>query len=250
MKRLISKILYSLPLTALLAIQPDVSHAGGDIVKWNYPAIWSGFYAGVHLGYGEAEYDGFFDALEEPPARTAYANDLNLGGAIGGVHLGYNWQRHNIVYGLEAHISATAIKDTATDADITTGDSIEGEIDYLASIRGRLGLVNNQTYVYATAGLAYADASYTAIDNNGASTGKVEFEDTGYVVGAGFEKMLSPEGLRLKIEGLYYIFDETVDTSSLTTDSDAGDFVRFDDIWTVKVGLSVPLGGYSHRSYK
>ncbi len=250
MKRHFLKALYSLPLATLLLIQPDFAFAGGSLVKWNYPAIWSGLYAGVHIGYGKADYDGYFDAGEEPEDRIAYADYLKLNGGIGGVHIGYNWQRHNIVYGLEASISGTAIKDRATDADTTTGDSIEAEIDYLASFRGRLGIVHNKTYLYATAGLAMADASFSASDNNGTTRGKVEFEDTGYVVGGGFEKILTPEGLRLKVEGLYYKFDDTIDTSTLTADSDPGDFARFDDIWTVKVGLSVPLGGYSRRSYK
>jgi len=60
---------------------------------------WKGFYVGGHTGYAWSELiytegPGMFGGPDAIP--------FGLEGAIGGVHLGYNWQTGNIVYGLEA----------------------------------------------------------------------------------------------------------------------------------------------------
>ena len=82
-------------LVVLIATAALTAPARADGGRWPpgaeapyYPAIWQGLYGGVNVGYG-------------------WSGDAN--GAVGGGQLGYNWQRNQFVYGLEADISAADI---------------------------------------------------------------------------------------------------------------------------------------------
>ncbi|MGH1353039.1 MAG: outer membrane protein [Methyloligellaceae bacterium] len=213
--------------------------AGGDLNEYR-PVIWSGFYAGIQAGYADAKYDGVFDNR----GNEGFAEDLDLSGGTAGIHIGYNWQHSNIVLGIEADISAVNISDAVSDRSGGQDDITAGNIDTLASLRGRIGVTSGTFMVYATGGIAFADAEYTVVDTDtDQSSGTASFDTVGYVVGGGLEKMFAQSGIRVRVEGLYYGFDDKIDTSNLApTDSDAGDFAKFEDIWSVRVGLSVPLG--------
>src|SRR4051812_26482961 len=65
---------------------------------------WSGFYIGVHAGYGDPNYDGVFDSSNLPaePSGAAFAKDITADGFIGGIHAGYNVQTGKLVWGVEA----------------------------------------------------------------------------------------------------------------------------------------------------
>jgi opacity protein-like surface antigen len=58
---------------------------------------------------------------------------------LAGTHFGYNWQTGSTVYGFEA--------------DAAFKDNID---DYLASLRGRIGIASHRVLLYATAGVAFA----------------------------------------------------------------------------------------------
>ncbi len=232
----ITKILYAFAVVSAAGISG--ASAGGDTSDYR-PALWSGFYAGIQAGYAEAKYDGIFDN----DGDSGFAEDLDLSGGAVGIHVGYNWQHSNIVLGIEADISAVNISDAVSDRD-GNDDITAGNIDTLASLRGRIGVASGSYLVYATGGIAFADAEYSVVDTDGdQSSGTTSFDTVGYVVGGGMEKMFTQSGIRMRIEGLYYGFDDQVDTSNLApTDSDTGDFAKFEDVWSVRVGLSVPFG--------
>jgi outer membrane immunogenic protein len=81
-------------------------------------------------------------------------------GLVGGVQLGYNWQAKQIVYGVEGDVSLSSA----------------GSIDWLASVRGRLGfLMQPRVLIYGTAGL---------VNDHGA--------DAGLGYGLGVEGKLNP----------------------------------------------------------
>jgi len=64
-----------------------------------YAAVnWSGLYVGANVGYGES-------------ANTDY---LDPTGAFGGAQIGYNFQRGNIVFGIEADFEGAGISDSNT----------------------------------------------------------------------------------------------------------------------------------------
>jgi len=91
-------------------------------------------------------------------------------GFVVGGQLGYNWQFNQFVVGAEAD---------AGWADLGDGDS-------LASIRLRAGLPIDRLLVYGTAGLGFAD-----------------FDDSGWVAGAGVEYAITDQ-LSAGLEYLHY----------------------------------------------
>jgi outer membrane immunogenic protein len=67
-------------------------------IEYSQPFSWSGMYLGVQLGYGA----GNTAANSGPSGGFNQAYDYKSEGWLGGAHVGYNFQRGNLVYGLEA----------------------------------------------------------------------------------------------------------------------------------------------------
>ena len=75
---------------------------------------------------------------------------------MGGAQVGYNWQTGQIVYGIEADVSFADISFNQS----FMGASVSGSIDWMATVRGRLGfLATPNVLFYGTAGFGYASAS-------------------------------------------------------------------------------------------
>jgi outer membrane immunogenic protein len=108
---------------------------------------WAGVYFGGHLG-GAVDGDNDF---------------------LGGLHLGYNWQNGNLLYGAEG--------------DISFGD------DTVGTIRGRLGFAGPALALYGTAGVAITD------------------DDEGLVAGGGVEYKIA-ERTSVGVEALHYALDD------------------------------------------
>lgn len=139
---------------------------------------WTGFYAGVQAGYLWGESEATFDA----------ANPFDIGpdGFLGGVYAGYNYQFANgIVLGVEADFNGTTA-DSDRVFDDPTGDSATSELNWLGSLRARLGYGYDRFLPYITGGVAFADYdhSVTLADGSGAeySEGYV-----GWTIGGGLE---------------------------------------------------------------
>lgn len=148
------------------------------------PSItWTGFYIGANIG---AAWDDSDD--------IEIIDDATL---IGGGHLGYNWQGpSNFVVGLEGDI-----------------EFLE-DVDYLATIRGRLGYSFGPTLAYVTGGAAFIDFG--------------DFDDEGWVAGLGVEHKIR-DNVSFGVEGLYYGFED-----------DFGDDANF---WAARARLTYHFGG-------
>ncbi len=206
---------------------------------------WTGLYAGLNGGYGWSESGSITTSADTlqfcgagctggQAAATASALGasgvfpLNTDGVSRGVQIGHNWQWGNtFVVGIEADIQKMSGSDSANSATVTplvvfTNNSISTDlsvtkaIDYLGTLRGRLGfLVKPTLLVYGTGGLAYGKVeSSTSISQvlNGPTAGIAtawgssgSFSDTrtGWTAGGGGEWMVGPNA-SLKFEGLYY----------------------------------------------
>ena len=60
------------------------------------------------------------------------------------------------------------------------------------------------------------------------------------MVGGGIE-FAGFDFANIRIEGLYYIFDDRKNTATLSPTSEPGDFVRFKDAFVVRAGVSIAL---------
>jgi len=182
---------------------------------------WTGFYVGVHAGYAFSESDirttgvlqGNIDnvnALARPPSVSSERD-----GFIGGAQIGFNYQFGMFVAGIEADISYTDLSETQTyfsprdfgRAVAGTPSTFSQDLEYLGTVRARLGVAFDRALVYVTGGFAYGDVSYRAdfLTAGGALqfAGRSSDIEVGYALGAGVEYAFT-NNLTLKAEYLYY----------------------------------------------
>ncbi len=147
--------------------------------------LWTGLYVGLQAGYGWA------DAFQFNGGGTFFSREAD--GFIGGGTLGYNFQRGNVVWGIETDFSGSNIE---AKGDCGVVDDCKTKMDWLFTLRGRVGLDMNGWMPYITGGLAVADISA----DNGITSGSDTV--TGWTVGGGLEVKLD-RAWSLKGEYLY-----------------------------------------------
>jgi outer membrane immunogenic protein len=152
------------------------------------PLTWQGFYIGGNLG---AAFDpNNLSITDLSPAQDLKLNFSSDTAFMGGVQGGYNWQANNLLLGIEGDVD------------------FANNIDYLASIRGRLGWATPNWLFYGTAGAAFIDTNTSfmvASAANGPANFKFGTTDTGFVGGGGIDYKISPK-ISVGVEGLYYNF--------------------------------------------
>jgi outer membrane immunogenic protein len=195
---------------------------------------WTGFYLGGNAGYGWGKVDNnvsFLDALGGITGVDNFTASGNLGGWLGGIQAGYNWQTGSMVLGVEADIDFATIKGDPSVAPMTNfgfpiaGSSYQAheQIKWFGTARGRIGFTpTNQLLVYATGGVAFGRVDYSASTSFSAGTlqyvGSEIVTKSGWTLGAGTELAIG-NNWSAKVEYLYYdLGSKTLNaTSPLTT---------------------------------
>jgi outer membrane immunogenic protein len=194
---------------------------------------WTGFYIGVHGGYGWARPsigDLDLNQFVHSVTGTSEADALSfhapkLRGAVFGGHAGYNWQwGQRGVVGLEMDYSTANIKSTqGASVDLTDccghvdTHTLQSKLDSLASARARVGfLVGPQFLLYGTGGAAWGHTKFigTFVDNvrddssftDSIIVSRSSANHFGWVAGAGTEWKLWDSGMTLRVEYLHYDF--------------------------------------------
>jgi opacity protein-like surface antigen len=196
---------------------------------------WTGFYIGVHGGYGWARPSiSDLDLNRSNPFGPLLADvgfdegfllhAPRLRGAVFGGHAGHNWQwGQRGVVGLEVDYSAANIKRTQVAVgELTDNRTLTAKLDSLASARARVGfLVGSEFLLYGTGGAAWGHTKFTdtiAIDvqdGGSAHISRASANHFGWVAGAGAEWKLWNSGMMLRVEYLHYDFG----SASLTFDT-------------------------------
>lgn len=157
---------------------------------------------------------------------AGFSNSFDADGFIGGVHLGVNFQSGSFVYGIEADIEGGNVEG---DDDGVGGAVDRFDLQWMGSVRGRLGYAWDRLLVYGTAGVAFADVEADA-DDFVASDSNTH---TGWTVGAGAEFALN-EQWTTRLEYRYADFsDERYELTPAYLDAD----YEF-DMHAVRVGVS------------
>jgi len=203
------------------------------------PPLWTGFYIGINAGY-EWENSQSVDVLTVPvaadPAFAGLANaslHSQQNGFIGGGQIGYNYQFANSwVVGLEADLDGLATSHrtesvatfgTVGGASVTTGINASKNIDYLGTVRGRIGyLVIPTLLVFGDGGLAYGGVStgLSIVQTSdagllGVAAGYPRTNaQVGWTAGGGVEWMFMPNW-SAKVEYLYYNLGTVTNSSFL-----------------------------------
>jgi outer membrane immunogenic protein len=218
---ILKKVLAALVATAVIVPTAQAADLGGrptsykDEPDYGPPRyLWTGLYTGLHAGYGWA--DSFqFDGI-------GVFNSDQAEGFLGGATLGYNIQRGQVVWGVETDFS---FSDVSTGRQACGGvTACSASMDWLWTLRGRVGLDMNGWMPYITAGYAMADVSA----NNGISSGS----DTvgGWTAGGGLEVKLD-RNWSFKGEYLYVDVGDRISTGG-------GDRATFEDLHIVRAGIN------------
>ena len=193
---------------ALSAIIPTAAAIAADLdlppppppVEQLRPATydWSGAYVGAWAGL--ACLDGRGSLVDNTTPSGPWDNGGC--GLKGGGLVGYNLQMDNIVFGAEADLGTTSdiVRNT------TTGADFRFNMNYLATVRGRLGWAEDNTLFYLTAGGAYAQGELNGIA--AAVPSRLKADQFGWTVGAGIEHALTDQ-FRLRMEYMYTQFPTT-----------------------------------------
>ncbi len=171
---------FGLAVTSSAALAADLG--GGPVRRGGPPPppppvvyqngfSWSGFYVGVQGGYAW----GDTEAFSSPPDQSY---DYSTDGFLGGAHAGFNWQANRFVIGIETDIELADISGSGAG---TLGSDHSTEIEWLGSLRARLGLAADRTLFYVTGGLAYGDVAIAGPGYDFTET------RTGWTAGAGIE---------------------------------------------------------------
>ena len=185
---------------------------------------WSGFYIGGNVG-GAWRPDG--DFLFTQPGGTfdpLAVQGTNKASVIGGLHAGYNWQTPaNIVLGVEGDFSWTDAKRTVPFTQPTVGGvpattglgntpitvTASDKLDWLSSLRGRLGYSFGSVLIYGTGGVAWGHTTNSLQMTNppyDSVNGSFSKVNTGWVAGAGLDYKLTSNWI-IRGEYLHYGFN-------------------------------------------
>jgi outer membrane immunogenic protein len=218
--------LAALTLTALGGPEPlPESKESKAVVAPERPIYnWTGFYIGINGGYAwdlTADVSDL-DFLNVGPPVGSWSVDAD--GPVGGAQIGYNWHAWQIskdplaliigvegdggYFGVYGHSRQPGSLGAGTFAKVNPGA--------YATARGRVGLAWDRWLFYATGGWIGSNYERKVVDNEicqcGTVLGSGEDEDwrSGWTVGGGIEWAFRPQHWTMKIEYLYYDFDDTV----------------------------------------
>jgi len=221
---------------------------------------WTGFYIGASAGYGWGRPDKEFLGLPNDPGIWTNYNpvvnglaDPDVNGFIGGGQAGYNFQVNSLVYGIEADLSYANFRGSNSTATASLGGTPitfteSRKLNWLATVRGRLGWAIDRWLVYATGGLAFGGAKdSTNLSFVGCPCYVGEKSETrfGWTVGGGLEWAIAGNW-SAKAEYLYYDLGKVrvigvptgIFVPGLTTQTD---FETTGNI--VRAGLNYRFGG-------
>jgi outer membrane immunogenic protein len=193
-----------MPVKALPPVAPGVN--------------WTGFYIGGHIGHGWGTKDfslpdiagekfgdcsGKHQECFDFSKLGSPAVGHKLSGLLGGAQAGFNLQSGAFVYGVEGQFSWTGMKEDSLSKlgefrfvncwyDVTKEIDLKAhtEVNWVATLAGRVGYAVDRVLIYAKAGVAFADQDYNWIVTKGSkdlATAKFSDTRTGWMVGGGAE---------------------------------------------------------------
>ena len=180
-------------------------------------AHWGGFYVGGELGWSSAEFDwdyknaNYFNTLG--PAVLGSDFDQDADGVIGGGLTGYSYQSGPWVFGIEGSLATADLKDEGPSPFFPAIDTYTSEVDWLATVTGRVGYAWDSWLVFGKAGYAGADVELTLNDATSQVRANTDTWANGWTVGAGADYMVG-DGIAV---GLAYDFiDLSIDNETVS----------------------------------
>jgi outer membrane immunogenic protein len=185
---------------------------------------WAGPYLGINGGWAWSEVDWTYD--DGNPA------DHDGDGGLAGGTLGWNFQTGQWVFGVEGDFDWADVNGST--ACPNPSFSCESEMDWFATVRGRVGFAANNWLFYGTGGLAVADLTMQtvlpggSVPPSGTPTNGSSETAVGWTAGAGVEVGFARRWT-VKAEWLYYDLGSdnyTVDNGLVVHAKETGNIAR------------------------
>lgn len=196
---------------------------------------WNGLYVGVNGGYAWQDVDGRFDGA----GVNASLSGADLNGAVVGGQIGYNWQNAGFLLGVEFDAMTRAGSDENLAVASTPGSVVSVDMNYLASVRARLGWAINNWLLYGSVGWGFARFEFDETIPTTGFGGREKLDDNGLAFGGGVEWMMM-YGVSLRAEYLRYDLGRGTDLSGFPI-ADPGDRVAFDNIDVARAAINIKL---------
>jgi high affinity Mn2+ porin len=150
-----------------------------------------GFYVGGHVGYG---FGNATATLGDPVGGASSGGTTQYGSLFGGVQAGYEHVfPSRLMLGIEADLTFSDYIDLSRTMSFraTSSGSANEQLDYLGTLRGRVGYAMGSWTPFLTGGLAWASTRYSRTDlntgNEDANPGQYRL---GYALGGGVDYAL------------------------------------------------------------
>lgn len=190
---------------------------------------WSGLYVGINGGYGWGDSNFKFKDV-----GTSSSTSFD-GGMFGG-QVGFNFQfGRGFLLGIEGDIDWTDLN--GSDRCPNANFSCDVDVNYLASVRGRLGYAFDRFLVYGTGGVGFGDVDYNispSVGGGGKFRGSSDTQ-VGWAAGGGVEFGI---GQHWSVKGEYVYYDLGTESANI---GDLSHLTRTDvdlTVNTAKIGLN------------
>lgn len=226
-------------LRSLAALPVCGPAAAADMQPYQGPASyrpydWSGIYIGIHGGYAYAH------ALATISRNgVEISRDDTMHGTVLGGQIGANAQTGALVLGFEGDISKAWQGQSYSAGVLGLQVTVDSDIPWLATFRGRAGIAADQWLIYATAGLAVmgVETTGTATFGNRSVSATLFDPKVAFAWGGGIETALWASNITARIEYLNIL---PVDTSEYTGSVDFGTKASNS---ILRIGVNARFGG-------
>ena len=192
---------------------------------------WSGFYVGGHAGLATGDTQATVPGL--------VSTDYDMDGGIYGGYVGYNHQSGSWVFGIEGTYSGA---DVQGDTTVFAVLGVDRDLEWLATIEGRVGYAFGRSMVYARGGWAWGELK-TRVDFLGIPILRGDDTHNGWTAGFGFEHAFG-HSVIARVE--YSHVD--LDTENHSLSFGGGGLTIPDnveaEIDTLRIGVSIKFGGH------
>jgi outer membrane immunogenic protein len=117
--------------------------------------------------------------------------DMDGSGFLGGGQAGFNYQSGAWVFGIEGSIAGTDLNDSIPSPFFPMSDRYSMDIDWLATVSGRIGYAHGRWLAYGKGGWAGAEVGLTLFDRFTPVRANSDTWANGWTVGAGGEYALA-----------------------------------------------------------
>ena len=202
---------------------------------------WDGYYIGGHVGYGR----GNSQITEAPLGLDTSHFDNSFGSLNGGFQFGYNFMLPSrVLLGIETDVTFPDFLDpTAWSATTASGGTLAQQIDYMGTVRGRIGQEFGNWLIYGTGGFAWMQSRFLETPGLFGNQDKIVRTRAGWTMGAGAEVPIAPHW-SFKLEYLYDRFGKA--DALLPSGMNVG---SMSDVQSVRVGTQLQTQRRSPRKH-